>query len=345
MAIINYDGISGISSITATGSTVQFYNAAGTSSFMTTNSSGVGIGTNNPASSLDLKSRTDSILLPQGTTAQRPVSSTGMVRYNNSYNLVEYYNGSYWYDVVSGSTVYDGSTSALAALSALDIKNVTGTNTDGVYWINLPTVGPTQIYCLMDTKWAGGGWMMAMKATRGTTFNYASSYWTSINTLNPTDNTRNDADAKFNTFNYYQCKDLLALWPDIGQGGMLQSTGCWSWVENSFLSGAKTTLQNFFNTGNQINKGSGKSFGGWGFGTFSSQGGFQWHGFNYQGNATSRVRWGFAWNNENDQGSNDVSGGLGLDSGKGNYSAGDYIGAAQDTTGINRTARVELYIR
>ena len=53
MAIINYDGISGISSITATGSSVQFYNATGASSFMTTNSSGVGIGTNNPASSLD----------------------------------------------------------------------------------------------------------------------------------------------------------------------------------------------------------------------------------------------------------------------------------------------------
>jgi phage-related tail fiber protein len=32
MAIINYDGISGISSITATGGTVQFYNAAGNNS-------------------------------------------------------------------------------------------------------------------------------------------------------------------------------------------------------------------------------------------------------------------------------------------------------------------------
>jgi hypothetical protein len=36
MAIINYDGISGISSITATGSSVQFYNATGASSFTIT---------------------------------------------------------------------------------------------------------------------------------------------------------------------------------------------------------------------------------------------------------------------------------------------------------------------
>lgn len=34
MAIINYDGISGISSITATGSSVQFYNAAGIGSMV-----------------------------------------------------------------------------------------------------------------------------------------------------------------------------------------------------------------------------------------------------------------------------------------------------------------------
>ena len=295
---------------------------------------------------IDNSPQTGYLRLPIGTTGQRPSPSTGMLRYNSSYNNLEMYNGSYWFNIGTSSSdpsAYDGSSSTLAALSPWDIKMLTGTNTDGVYWINLPTVGATQVYCLMDEKWAGGGWMMAMKATRGTTFNYGSTYWTAINTLNPTDNTRNDADAKYNSFNYYKGKDLLALWPDIGQGGMLQNTGCWSWVQNNFMSGAPTTLYNLFSTGNQVNLGSGRAFGGYGHGVFSSQGGWQWYGFNYQGNTNMRVRWGFAWNNETDQSSNDVSGGIGMT--PNSYSAGDYISAAQDITGMNRSARVEMYIR
>ena len=57
-------------------------------------------------------------------------------------------------------TYADGSTSAKAASSARYIKNLTGTTTNGVYWINLPTAGPTQTYCIMDPAYDGGGWMM-----------------------------------------------------------------------------------------------------------------------------------------------------------------------------------------
>ena len=73
---------------------------------------------------------------------------------------------------------------------------------------------------------------------------------------------------------------------------------------------------------------------------------------NYTGNAGAKVRWGFAWNENGpglfpngDQGSNDVSGGIGMGSGYGNYSAGDRISCCQNSTGINRTARVEIYVR
>ena len=55
------------------------------------------------------------------------------------------------------------------------------------------------------------------------------------------------------------------------------------------------------------------------------------------------MRWGFGWNNEGDQGSNDVSGGIAVD--RANSSAGDHIWCCQNTTGVNRTIRAEIWVR
>ena len=239
--------------------------------------------------------------------------------------------------------IYDGLTSTTAAPSAayLTAKN---NYTNGVYWINLPTVGPTRVYCILDTAVDGGGWMMAMKATRGTTFPYSSTYWTANNTLNPSDATRNDADAKFDTMNYYPAKDMLALWPDITTVGgtlSLSSYGCWCWLKNGVVG--SQPLINYFSTASNIvfdsNPRAGKERGS----IFSSQAGNQFYGVNYTLRGGDEVRWGFAWNNETDWGSNDVRGGIGLAANA--YSAGDHIGCCQDQTGINRTARVEVYVR
>lgn len=389
------------------------------------------------------------------------------------------------------TTYFDGSTYERAAPSALYIKNMTGATANGVYWINLPTVGPTQIYCIMDSTIDGGGWMMAMKASAtvasltavttitentattqtsrfmgsiplpagfvdgssiavsmygnrgpgygyieggsyiqdttdttrfiqlvygnngtsgyvtitgtattpltasmfplkaykysaypgwyvydmtltvtityknstapvsaGTTFNYDSSYWTNNTTTLNTANTNRDAgDAKFNTMNYFPSKDMLALWPDIphnyasGTGGSLSLPGYnnWCWMKNNYNSGTKQTLVSYFSTANNVSFGAAK---GVERGTaFSSQAGIGFYGINFTSFYTARVRWGFAWNNEGDWGSNDATGGIGLaniaynPSGPSNLSAGEFSFCCLDQTGINRSARVEMYIR
>lgn len=246
----------------------------------------------------------------------------------------------------------DGLTSATAAVSAQAIKSAYPNATDGVYWIDLPTTGPKQVYCLMDSKYDGGGWMMAMKATTGATFNYSANYWYTANTLNPTDLTRNDGDAKYDVMNYYPAKDMFALWPDIGasgnESGSIDNLTNWSWLQNNFHnSGATTTLISKFAASPtqstfETNLTGTVTFSG--FGTpFSSQPGFAFYGFNYLGNANSKLRWGFTWNQEADQGTNDVSSGIGLNARS--YSAGDIYGCCGNYTGINRAARVELYVR
>lgn len=214
-----------------------------------------------------------------------------------------------------------------------------GVTADGPYWIDLPTVGPKQTYCALNPTFAGGGWMLAWKCTRGTTFPYSSSYWTSANTLNPNDLSRSDADAKFDVFNYYTASQFLAIFPDLNNGG--QATGYgngWSWL----VTGQNSTCLNRFQTSQQLS-GNPRGESMWVGSGFSAQGGYQSYGFNYTGNSSNRVRWGFGWNNENQQASNDVTGGIGVN--RAGTSAGDHIYCCQSTTGVNRTIRAEIWVK
>ena len=72
-------------------------------------------------------------------------------------------------------TYADGSTSARAASSAQYIKNLTGTTTNGVYWIK-PGTNPTplQVYCDMNTD--GGGWMLIARS-HPSVVNYGGTSW------------------------------------------------------------------------------------------------------------------------------------------------------------------------
>lgn len=250
---------------------------------------------------------------------------------------------------LNGEAFSDGSSAQRAAKSAANIKKITGTNVDGVYWIDLPVVGPTRVFCIMNSAFDGGGWMMMMKATRGTTFNYSASYWTTINTLNPTTQlNQNDADAKFDVMNYFPAKDMLARWPDIGSGGSIAGLGNWIWLQNNFYAGSRISPVSLFSGVNRYFIQDAKTYSGWANGVFSSQTDIRFYGYNWTDNLN--CRWGFGWNENGGglypngvTGSDDVSGGIGLSAGS--YSAGDIINCCQDTTGINRSARVEVYVR
>jgi hypothetical protein len=217
----------------------------------------------------------------------------------------------------------------------------------------------------MNDCYDGGGWMMLMKGTTGTTFQYSSNYWTSKNTLNASDLTRNDADAKYDTFNYSTVKDVLAIFPDIpstsytnpyGQnGGSIFVDDGWTWMVNNWNETSRTTPFTGFNTATRAPHQNTSSifqtyginnpfryngFGGW----CSRQTGSYYHSFNNDSNA--KVRWGFVFNNEtNELSTCDVFCGIGM-GGLANYSAGDFNnGGAWAPVGINRTARFEMYGR
>jgi hypothetical protein len=345
---ITAGGISFSSSVSSTMNMVTNSLACGNMSVGAIVTSGVGLSNPNPQYTLDV------------------IGTVNAINYNN-FPLTFNYNGG---------------TSASAAPSAKYIQQNFGQFNDGVYWINLPTAGATQIYCIMNPAYAGGGWMMAMKGTRGTTFQYTTSYWYSVNTLNVSDTTRNDGDAKFQTFNYYPATDWMAIFPDTGiNGGDLPAslnTG-WTWVELNAVGVTIPPVQWYaMDTPNYCKSSNGTAgfnptnptpvnlskFANTGTSNvWSAQGGFQWYGMNYVGftlgyltttgistvttgtaNANA-IRWGFGWNNETDMQSNDIRGGIGLNYPSYLYSAGEFNYCCGTVAGLNRSMRFEWYVR
>jgi len=259
--------------------------------------------------------------------------------------------------------------------SAVALKKANGHNNNGVYYVLVNGVSiPT--YCIMDSNIAGGGWMMILKSATSATFQYASSYWTSNNVLNQNDTTTNSADAKFNHFNYSKGTDLLAHFPDMVQGGSLNQPGYgWTWYQPNFGSAASlptgsapiTALTLFNSSQPAMNSGGSGyfiqdayNFSGFQSGVWSSQVDIRFYGFNYNNNynatynITSKTRWGFGWNENGEglypggpsgaSGSNDCGSGIGLQYQGALYSAGDSYSCC-GVIGINRSARVEMYIR
>lgn len=59
------------------------------------------------------------------------------------------------------------------------------TYVDGYYWINIQDVGTNYIYCIMDKKYFGGGWMLAMRSVHNSQeFSYDSQHFKQSTLLN-----------------------------------------------------------------------------------------------------------------------------------------------------------------
>jgi len=286
-----------------------------------------------------------------GLTGEYSISSfrSKSINLNNS----EIYLASY---LISKKT--RGLTTLNPGKNALDIKNNSGVTTDGNYYIMCNTT-PTLIYCLMDNKYDGGGWMMIMKATTSSTFNYEANYWTTANTLNSTDLTRNNADAKYESFNSTPIKDVLGIWPlaDFGYtGGSFTVTDGWVWlVNNWYNNGGYVKAIDGFQRPRDANPSNPYSFAGMKTGVFSTQSPAYRHvfgGHSHIGNNNwGTVRWGFVWNENggSDFNSCDAWNGIGVSRAFGAFantgkSAGDNYGCC-GSVGYNRAMRIELYGR
>ncbi|HVR55672.1 MAG TPA: hypothetical protein VMT72_02445 [Pseudolabrys sp.] len=92
------------------------------------NSTSVGIGTNVPTTgaALDLSYNTNSMLLPTGTSGQRPTGVAGMMRYNSAIPSVEtYYSGSW-------NTFGTGTVTSIATNNGITGGTIVGSGTIGL---------------------------------------------------------------------------------------------------------------------------------------------------------------------------------------------------------------------
>ena len=138
-AVFNESGGDNDFRIESSGNANMFYLDAGNDAI------GLLTATPNAGTVLDMSGSTESMLLPSGTTAQRPGSpAAGMFRYNSTDNAFEFYNGSSWKQSTTEFTVVrsetktgDGTTTAFTGLNSDLTTNGCIVTVNGV--VQLPT--------------------------------------------------------------------------------------------------------------------------------------------------------------------------------------------------------------
>ena len=97
------------------------------------------------------------LTLPRGTTAERPATpATGMVRYNTSFNLLEFWDGSNWRPV----TGYSAGTIGTGGNSITKVNNnIVHTFTSvGAATFTPSFTGYVQVLVVAGGAGPGGGW-------------------------------------------------------------------------------------------------------------------------------------------------------------------------------------------
>ena len=156
--------------------------------------------------------------VPRGTDAQRPSASGGEVRFNTTSSTLEFHDGTEFVGVKKDFGL-DGSSAAKASTSALAIKQLTGTTTDGFYYIKHASFNngtAFQVYCDMNED--GGGWTLVH------TVEGSGSGWSNSNILS-----RNVSSPSLNSdYSILGCADLI------------KQSGTWQFMVGAANSGSWT---------------------------------------------------------------------------------------------------------
>jgi uncharacterized repeat protein (TIGR02543 family) len=286
-------------------------------------------------------------------------------------------------DLGTGCAV--GESQFCPADNARQIKALNGTTSNQKWWINVGGVSTNTYAIMDSNVDGGGWMMGMKGLTNAqgnsTALGYDATQWTTTTTLQAgSDNNAplasDDANGKNNVFNYSAATEALVIWRDLtgrSDGYRYTNAGTYgfTWKEsltsstgwsNALAGGVNSsggcpttavTLLTLFANANRCklrDANSSSPYDARGNVVFSSQNQINFYGFNYYSSGATpyqKVRFGFGWNENaaGNESSNDVNGGIGMGGSIGGWGAGDFISCCETTTGVNRQAGFEFYVR